>query len=119
MDKDLEFDRSHPIPDVTVLDTTIGLNGGGVSFGLAIAYPLRKDSRSLKRLRVKIENYVDHFFSDEGAAQFGTPKSGLMEIAVHIHRDSDPEVFAQLEAYATQIRSRGIEFHLKKIDTPV
>lgn len=118
MDTELAFDSSHPIPDVTVIDVTIGLAGGGADYGLVIARPLKSDERSLKRLEVKIQNYVGDFFSDEAARRYGTPKSAPMSIVVHIHKDSDPEVFGRLQRYEQWVRSKNIGFSLKRIETP-
>ena len=119
MDADLAFDSSHAIPDVTVIDVTIGLEGGGADYGLVIAKPLLGDERSLKRLKRKIENYVDDFYSDDSAVQYGTRRSGRMSIVVHIHRDSDPTVFDRFKEYEVWIKSRGIDFSLKRIDSPL
>lgn len=76
------------------------------------------DERSLKRLHAKMESYVGDFFSPESARQYGTPNSGRMEIVVHIHKDSDPEVFSRLKQYEQWVRSKNIEFSLKRIETP-
>jgi hypothetical protein len=118
MDTELAFDSSHPIPDVTAIDVTIGLAGGGADYGLVIARPLKGDERSLKRLEAKIQNYVGDFFSDESAQRYGTPNAGPMSIVVHIHQDSDPEVFHRLQRYEQWVRSKNIGFSLKRIETP-
>ena len=41
-----------------------------------------------------------------------------MSIVVHIHKDSDPEVFDRLQRYEQWVRSKNIEFSLKRIETP-
>src|SRR5215813_221359 len=65
---DYADDLNHPIPSVTKIDWVIS-SDQALRYGLVIASPLGRDSRSLSRLTRKCQNYLADFRSPQTRAQ--------------------------------------------------
>jgi hypothetical protein len=116
MSDDFADDDSHPIPKVNVIDVSRNILGGGAAYGLVIARPIGADERSMRRLAMKIESYVEDFFSKESGEARGTPKPGKMWIYVHVHVHSSRRSFDLIKEYEPWIVDNGIKLIVNTID---
>ncbi len=101
-------DDGHPIPFVYSLDVNVVMKGGGARLLIIIATPLGADKRSLERLIRKIDNYLDYTKSTQFQAEFGVATRENTQIVVHIHADSDPEIFHTLKLCALWVQDNNI-----------
>lgn len=86
-------DESHPIPSVENLDMVAQRRTGGARLVLMIGGPLDAGERSLRRLMMKLENYLGFILSPQFAQEFGPPDPETVDILVRIDSRSDPAVF--------------------------
>src|SRR5262249_4347146 len=101
-------DATHPIRDLDVLDIFAKKPGGGALLALVIAAPLGGDARSALGLFRKLNGYVDYAQSEAFVKECGPPNAAMTAIEVHLHRDSDPQLFEILESVTSAIRERNI-----------
>ena len=88
-----EYDESHPLPDLSVVDVHGVRKGGGADLVIVVASPLEAEERSLRRLMRKIETYLGFIQSRQFREEAGQPSPDNTRIIVKIHRDSCPEAF--------------------------
>lgn len=101
------LDEEHPIPNLDVLDINAVKKGGGSDLIVVVASPLQADDRSLKRLRRKLDGYLEFLNSEEFRAESGVPSPDNTQIIVKIHRDSAPEVFELLNRSRDWVRNNA------------
>lgn len=101
-------DDTHPIPDLEVLDINVVRKGGGSDLIIIIASPLGDDRRSLERLMMKIEQYLEFAKSDEFVAESGVSTVDNTRIIVHIHPDSSSAAFDLLYRKREWVRDNGV-----------
>ena len=91
-----DYDESHPIPDLGVIDINGVREGGGSDLVIIVASPLEAEERSLRRLLKKVEVYLGFIQSEQFRAEAGDPSPDNTRIIVQIHRESCPEAFELL-----------------------
>ena len=91
-----DYDESHPIADLGVIDINGVRNGGGSDLVIVVASPLEAEERSLRRLLKKVEVYLGFIQSEQFRAEAGDPTPDNTRIIVKIHPDSCPEAFELL-----------------------
>ena len=91
-----DYDESHPIPDLGVIDINGVRKEGGSDLVIIVASPLEAEERSLRRLLKKVEVYLGFIQSEQFRADAGDPSPENTRIVVKIHRDSCPEAFELL-----------------------
>jgi len=111
-------DDSHPIPRVDICDVHAVRQGGGGELAVVIAAPMRSDLRSRQRLMRKLDSYLGFIASEEFAAECGAPTLQNTTISVHIHPDSDIEVFQLLERCHGWVEDNHARLMIKKRPNP-
>ncbi len=96
-----DYDETHPIPNLDVIDVNGIRRGGGSDLVIVIAEPLAAEERSLRRLHKKVEVYLGFIQSEQFQAEAGVPNPENTKIIVKIHRESCSEAFELL------IRNKG------------
>jgi hypothetical protein len=112
-------DAAHPIPSVSVLDVVTILKGGGADLFIVVASPLAGDTRSLTRLRDKIEGYLRHIQSREFQVEAGAPTSSNTTIKVVLHPDSAPEAYELLSRSQSWVEANNASLKVEQLDVVV
>jgi hypothetical protein len=109
-------DPGHPIPSLAVLDVVTILKGGGADLYIVVASPLAGDTRSLTRLRDKIEGYLRHIQSREFRAEAGVPSNSNTTIKVVLHPDTAPEVYELLDRSRAWVEDNNASLKVEQLD---
>jgi hypothetical protein len=110
-----EVDPTHAISDVYNLDIHIIKKSGGSQLVVVIAFPIRSDAVSEKRLLRKIEVYLQFLNTDEYKELAGPPHPLHTEVIVKIHPDSDPEIFELLEKSKARVSSQNATLKVERL----
>jgi len=104
-------DPEDPIPYVTKIDGVVSTNQG-LYYLLTIATPLDASYRSLHRLEVKCDNYLNDFQSPQTQADLAKRGAGLKHINVYLHPASSAEARRALAACGIKARAQGVDFQI-------
>lgn len=111
-------DAAHAIPHLENIDLFGLKKGGGADLAIVIALPLAADQRSQRRLRKKIEYYLDYIASDTYLAEAGKPSPLNTRINVYLHEQSAPEILALLKTFEPWVSEQNASLIIASLPKP-
>jgi hypothetical protein len=111
-------DESHPLPHLTKIDFAVYLENGGY-YGIVVEQPLANDWVTQERLRRKLDNYLNDFYSDGFKQDHGEPLPGKLRIYVKLHPASDRGIVDYLEARRPWLADNKVELYVGNLPSTI
>lgn len=108
-------DKSHPIPNLDVIDVHGVKGAGGSSLRVVVATALDASPRSVFRLYRKLNGHLNYIASDEYQRECGPPNPDKTDITVCLHRNSDPAISSLIRGFHQHCLQLGVNLQVEPI----